>query len=109
MDTSTSQIDLPGKFCEWLDGTNLAQGLDDVDPECKETRIAYDEGHRIESGNGYYVRMQASPTVLNLLAEYAGNCLEANRDEPVKSEMTAARKLLKRIRGAQRMMKGSAG
>lgn len=103
--TDKMMVVLPGKFCDWLDGTNLAQGLDDVDPECKETRIAYDEGHRIESGSGYYVRMQASPTVLNLLAEYAGNCLEANRDEPVKSEVAAARKLLKRVHEAQQKIK----
>lgn len=98
---------LPGKFCDWLDGTNLAQGLDDVDPECRETRIAYDEGRRIESGSGYYVRMQANATVLKLLAEYADYCLEANRDEPVKSEVAAARKLLTRIREAQQKIKES--
>lgn len=103
--TDTMPIALPGKFCDWLDGTNLAQGLDDVDPECKETRIAYAEGRRIESGNGYYVLVQASRTVLKVLAEYAGNCLEANRDEPLKSEVAAALKLLLRVQGAQQMMK----
>jgi len=81
----SNTIVLPGKFCDWFSGTGLAQAQDDSDPECKETRLAYEDGSRVANGEGrYYIKVQATPTVLRVIGEYGEYCLEANRDDPIK-------------------------
>lgn len=107
--SDTAWINIPGKFCDWFEGTNLASGADDVDPECKETRIAYEEGKIVKSANGgYYIRVLATATVLKVLNEYASSCLEVNVDDPQKSEIEAARKVKRRVFKEQQLMKENA-
>lgn len=96
----TTAITLPGAFCAWLDGTGLALGHDDQDPALKETRVAYDAARPVKAGRGYYRQVTATATVLRILAEYAGYCIDANRDEPEPAELAAARTVLRRAQTA---------
>jgi hypothetical protein len=101
-------IDLPTPFCDWLDGTGLALGHDDTDPECKETREAYDAGTHHDT----HTTVTATPTVLRLLAEYADNCIDANaddydREEAARTESAAATTVAQRVTAARRTVKAA--
>lgn len=97
---NTTEIALPGAFCDWFDGTQLVQGLDDADPECKATREAYQAGRRANRGSGYTITVKADATVLRVLAEYARTCVMAHEDDPTARELAAARKVHARARKA---------
>lgn len=97
----TTTINLPGAFCGFFEGTGLAQGQDNSDPECKAAHTAWTERRHIRAGRGFYVRVEANATVLRLLAEYAGYCLDANADEPDRREIEAARKVIERVKAAR--------
>ncbi|MEU6362173.1 hypothetical protein [Streptomyces albidoflavus] len=94
--TATTTINLPGAFTDWFDGTGLAQGQDDSDPECKATRLAYQNGTTRRAGRGTTTRVTADRTTLTVLAEYAQHCINANADETVPAELRAAHTVLKR-------------
>jgi hypothetical protein len=97
-------IDLPAPFCAWLDGTGLALGHDDSDPECKETREAYDAG----THHGTHTTVTATPTVLRLLTEYAENLIDANSDSTGDpAEITAAQAVITRVTAARRTVKAA--
>lgn len=101
----TIPLNLPGLFCLWFDGTGLVHGHEDADdPECKETRQAYEQGKRVRAGHGYYIRVQATPTVLRLLVEYAESCVWANKDEPEAGELRAARQVVERAQAGLRSL-----
>ncbi|MFH9248207.1 hypothetical protein ACH4LK_22595 [Streptomyces lydicus] len=89
--TPTVTVTLPGSFCTWLDGTGLAQGQDDSDPECKALRLAYDAAPLRRNGKSYYVKITTGDdAVLKVLAEYGGYCNDSNIDEPDAAEVRAA-------------------
>lgn len=103
--TPTVTVTLPGKFCDYFDGTGLVQGQDDHDPECKITREAYEAGTIGRTPRGYYRKITtSSTTVLRLLAEYADTCIDANthgNDTPEeRAEGQAARKAYQRAQDA---------
>jgi hypothetical protein len=104
----TARVVLPEAFTNWFEGTGLVTGQDDTDPECKATRLAYEDGDHDEHGN---VTVTANATVLRLLAEYAGNCMEANADgidddvEGAQDEYDAAETLAQRAHTALTQLK----
>jgi hypothetical protein len=99
----TVKVALPGAFCDFFEGTNLAQGLDNSDPECAVTHAAWDAAtYRRYGRNGYTMTVTTSDmTVLDILAEYAGNCLESNADDPDPKEVKAAHETLARVKAAR--------
>jgi hypothetical protein len=98
---TTVTIKIPGAFDAWFEGTGLAQGQDNSDPECKATYDAYVNRREIRAGRGYYLVIEANATVLKILAEYADYCLDANTDEPVASEIKGARTVIARVQAAR--------
>ncbi|MFJ1700459.1 hypothetical protein ACIOHC_36310 [Streptomyces sp. NPDC088252] len=90
-------VALPDGFVNWFAGTGLAQGTDDSDPECKETRLAYKAGESQEVDGEYYLAVTGSATVMRLLREYANYCIIANTDDSVVSEVAGAEAVLKQI------------
>jgi hypothetical protein len=110
--TPTVTVTLPGKFCDYFDGTGLVQGQDDHDPECKITREAYEAGTIGRTPRGYYRKITtSSTTVLRLLAEYADTCIDANthgNDTPEeRAEGQAARKAYQRAQDALKTLKAA--
>lgn len=103
----TVTVALPGGFCNYFDGTGLAQGQDDGDPECKITREAYEDGTIRRYGLHAYTTTitTSSLTVLNILEEYTEYCLDSNADDPDPSEVKAARKAAERIQAARRELR----
>lgn len=97
----TTTLNLPGAFCDWLNGTRLALGQDDTDPECLATRTAYQDAPRRTAGRAYYRTITATPTVLRILAEYADYCLDANSDDGTPAQAAAARKVTQRTQAAR--------
>lgn len=98
-------VKLPGVFCDWFDGTRLALGEDDDDPDCKATRLAYESGTRTDTQFGFYVTVQADACVLRILAEYAGTLYEANKDQSSRSEIRAATSVIQRVAEADATLK----
>ncbi|RNG28722.1 hypothetical protein [Streptomyces botrytidirepellens] len=101
-------IELPGAFCAWFDGTSLASGDDDSDPQCKAVRLAYRAGRTHttpDDEDDYYVTVAATDTELRLLEEYAGYCLNANTDEPDEREIEAAQKVMERAAAARAQLR----
>lgn len=90
-------VSIPGKFAAWFEGTGLAQGQDDADPECRAARLAWKGRETQKRGFGVTHRVTGSLAVLRTFHEYAEHCLEANRDDPDHAEVTAARLVVERI------------
>ncbi|WP_411140273.1 hypothetical protein [Streptomyces sp. x-80] len=108
--TPTVTVTLPGKFCDWLNGTNLARGQDDSDPECKALRLAYEGAPLRRNGRSYYVKITtADDTVLRVLAEYAGYCVDSNVDEPDAAEARAAHTVEARAVAAHKELRSAQG
>lgn len=105
----TVTLSLPGKFCDWLDGTNLAQGMDDADPDCKATREAYSAGTLRRTPKGYSIKITTGDTtVLNVLREYADTCIDSNLNgEPDAAEVRAARTVIERATAARKTLKAA--
>lgn len=90
-------VTVPGKFADWFAGTNLVAGGDDSDPECKETRIAWESRATRRRGKGVSHTVTGSRTVLKVLHEYGVYCVEANKDEEQPAELAAALEVIKRV------------
>ncbi|MET7363203.1 hypothetical protein ABZS76_32865 [Streptomyces sp. NPDC005562] len=109
----TVSVTLPGPFLNYFAGTSLAQGEDDdTDPECLETRIAFDNGRQGTTPDGGTCRtLDATATVLRLLDEYAVYCMDANADgvedgeEGAQAEYDAAQTLQARVRTARAQLR----
>ena len=97
-------IDMPGAFDAWFSGTSIGQGATDLTDDLdKALQAAYQAATRTKRGKGYTLRLtftdgaQPAAQVAATLWDYADFCLDANRDEPISSEVAAARTLRKRI------------
>ncbi|MER5617676.1 hypothetical protein [Streptomyces sp. NPDC002215] len=105
--TRTIEITLPAGFRTWFDGTALAQGQDDIDPQCKALRLAYEAG-QVNADSG--ITLIATADVLNLLEEYAGYCTEASvdlveDDKGAQNELEGAEALARQVHAARTAMK----
>jgi hypothetical protein len=99
----TAILKLPGGFADWFEGTGVAQGQDDGDAGCAAARLAFQSAPRRPAGGSYYLEVTASAPVLELFAEYAGYCLDANNphtSEPVAREVSGARAVQQRVEAA---------
>jgi len=79
-------IDLPGKFDSWFDQTGLATGADYGTAWVLDAATdAYKAAVRVRRGRGYALRLtvpdEGARDFLLLLREYAGYCIDANRED----------------------------
>lgn len=111
--TPTVSLTLPAPFCAWLDGSRLAQGQDDADPDCKALRLAYTAAPLRTTTHGQSTKIVTSnPTILKMIIEYAGYCAEANhdeadRDDDAARELAAAETTAQRARTALRELRAA--
>jgi hypothetical protein len=104
--TPTVSVTLPADFCAWFDGTNLVEGQDDNDPDCKALRLAYEAATLRKTAHGHSAKITtSSPTVLKMITEYAetladSNADEADRDPAAARELDAAQTTAQRARTA---------
>ncbi|PPS89597.1 hypothetical protein [Streptomyces sp. MH60] len=93
--TPTVSITLPAPFCAWFDGTSLALGHDDADPDCKALRLAYEAAATRKTAQGRSAKIITSnPDILKTITEYAETLADAAyddaNDETAGADQTAA-------------------
>jgi hypothetical protein len=89
-------VDMPGGFADYIDGTNFVAGGDDIDPDCKAARLAYEGARYIKRGRGYTLRITAGRGALDVFTDYAENLL-AMADVFTRAEISGATKWLERV------------
>lgn len=85
-------VTIPGALADFLDGTGFMSGNDDHDPESKLARTEIENGTTRRYGRGYRVIVQASPSTVQIITEYAHTLEYA--DETTPAERRAAAKWL---------------
>lgn len=100
-------VTLPGGFCDYFEGTGIAQGTDNADPIARATKRAWDSATRRRYGRNGYAKIITTDSmdVLETLDEYTEYCLNANLDEPVAKEVKGAHEAAKRIRTATKELR----
>ncbi|MEU6221851.1 hypothetical protein ABZ845_30790 [Streptomyces sp. NPDC047022] len=98
----TVTVAVPVLVYEWLMNTGMGTGADDMDPECKETRLALEGA----TDHGAHRLTPCTTTVLRLLEEYAYYCEESNSSDAGDPAETAAAQLLtRRVQSARAALK----
>lgn len=104
MDTIT--IDLPGRFCEWFEGSSIVQEPRDglahyAGPGGPVLRDAWDAAQKITRGKGYSYRLtltvdDLTTETVDLLKSYAEACLPGATENQEYAEADACRKVIAR-------------
>ncbi|MEV7675046.1 hypothetical protein [Streptomyces sp. NPDC088752] len=108
-ETPTVTVTLPGRFCDFLEGTGMIEGdaPESLDADSLATRTAFRTARRRNHAHGAYsmIITTDNTAVLDILEEYTEYCQEANHDDGDPKETAAARTASDRIRTARTQLR----
>lgn len=87
-DAPTAPVKLPGSFCDWLAATLATLG---PAPSLDDVRATLDAARRTERRHGYFLTLDASAPVLEMLAALAADCVALGRPATGHNTREAAR------------------
>jgi predicted kinase len=97
-DQPTTTVKLPGSFCDWLSATLAALG---PAPSLDDVRRALAAARRTERRRGYFLTLDASAPVLDMLAAFAADCVNLGRPVTGHNVREAARTARLRLASAR--------
>lgn len=84
----TATVKLPGSFCDWLTAILATLG---PAPSLDDVRAALAAARRTERRHGYFLTLNATAPVLDLLAALAADCVNLGRPATGHNVREAAR------------------
>ncbi|QDN94958.1 hypothetical protein FNV58_01100 (plasmid) [Streptomyces sp. RLB1-9] len=93
----TARVKLPGSFCDWLAATLAALG---DSPSLASVRATLDAARRTERRHGYFLTLDATEPVLEMLGAFAADCIALGRPATGHNTREAARTARLRIHHA---------
>jgi predicted kinase len=94
----SATVKLPGSFCDWLAATLAALG---PAPALDDVRATLDAARRTERRHGYFLTLDASAPVLDMLAALAADCVNLGRPATGHNTREAARTARLRLAAAR--------
>jgi hypothetical protein len=95
---ATATVKLPGSFCDWLTATLATLG---PAPALDDVRAALNSARRTERRHGYFLTLDATAPVLEMLAVLAADCVNLGRPATGHNVREAARTARLRIAAAR--------
>lgn len=99
----TARVKLPGSFCDWLTATLATLG---PSPSLDDVRAALDGARRTGRRRGYFLTLDATAPVLDMLHALAADCVNLGRAATGHNTREAARTARLRLAHARTSLEG---
>lgn len=94
----TATVKIPGSFADWLTATLAGLG---PSPALDDVRAALHRARRTERARGYFLTLDATAPVLDMLASLAADCVNLGRQTTGHNTREAAHRVRLRILSAR--------